>query len=142
MTTPRRRADRNLFVDSSAFFALFNSAEPQHQAARAVLERAASEATGLLTTNFVVAETHALTLARIGHVPATRFLRTMEQTSIRVIRATIRDEAVGREIIDRYEDKDCSLTDAISFAVMRRLGITTAFSFDRDFVRFGFIPAT
>jgi hypothetical protein len=66
----------------------------------------------------------------------------MEQTSVRVIRATLRDEAAGREIIYRYDDKDFSLTDAISFAVMRRLGITTAFSFDRDFIRFGFMPAT
>ena len=30
-----------------------------------------------------------------------------------------------------------SMTDAISFAMMRRLGIATAFSFDRNFVQFG-----
>ena len=38
----------------------------------------------------------------------------------------------------KYQDKDFSLTDAISFAVMERLQITQAFTFDRHFAQYGF----
>jgi predicted nucleic acid-binding protein len=42
----------------------------------------------------------------------------------------------------QYGDKDFSFTDAISFGVMERLGIHVAFTFDRHFRQYGFIPAT
>ena len=43
----------------------------------------------------------------------------------------------GRAILDRYADKDFSLTDAINFAVMDRLRLRTAFAFDRHFAQYG-----
>ena len=54
-----------------------------------------------------------------------------------IVRVEPEDEVRAREIIRRYDDKDFSLTDATSFAVMDRLGITTAFTFDRNFVQYG-----
>jgi predicted nucleic acid-binding protein len=38
----------------------------------------------------------------------------------------------------QHQDKDYSLTDRISFVVMQRLSISTAFAFDRHFVQVGF----
>ncbi len=52
------------------------------------------------------------------------------------------DEARARAIIDRYDDHLFTLTDTISFAVMERLGLVYAFSFDSDFAAFGFTPLT
>jgi predicted nucleic acid-binding protein len=40
------------------------------------------------------------------------------------------------------DDKDFTLTDATSFAVMERLGITYAFTFDHPFTQYGFIALT
>ncbi len=48
------------------------------------------------------------------------------------------DEARAFVLLAQYADKDFSFTDPTSFAVMERLGITLAFSFDQDFVRAGF----
>jgi predicted nucleic acid-binding protein len=38
----------------------------------------------------------------------------------------------------KYADKEISFTDSISFAMMHRLGIRTAFTFDRHFRDAGF----
>jgi predicted nucleic acid-binding protein len=62
----------------------------------------------------------------------------MDGASIQVIRATEDDEDSARRIVYAYDDKDFSLTDSISFAVMQRVGIQTAFTFDRDFAQFDF----
>lgn len=139
MTTqiaPRFR--QSVLVDSSGFFALMNSADTHHPEAQRIMDRAVSEHWWLVTTNFVIAETHALTLIRYSQQAATRFLQEMETTSITIVRAQAQDEAAGRNIIYRYQDKRFSLTDAISFAVMERLGIKQAFTFDRNFSQYGF----
>jgi predicted nucleic acid-binding protein len=127
-----------IFVDTSAFFALLNAADRNHGIANATLSQFSEERRVLLSTNFIVAETHALLLARLGYRPATEFLRAIDVSAVAIERVTSTDELAAREIIYRYDDNDFSLTDALSFAVMQRLGLTAAFTFDRDFARFGF----
>ncbi|MCJ2563900.1 MAG: hypothetical protein LN417_07415 [Candidatus Thermoplasmatota archaeon] len=39
----------------------------------------------------------------------------------------------------RYYDKAIDLTDSLSFAIMERMKIDTAFAFDRDFEVHGFV---
>jgi predicted nucleic acid-binding protein len=45
-------------------------------------------------------------------------------------------------LIVRYDDKAFSLTDALSFVVMDRLQITSAFTFDRNFLQYGVLSLT
>ncbi len=42
----------------------------------------------------------------------------------------------------QYDDKDFSLTDATSFAVMERIRVPYAFTFDRHFAQYGFTVLT
>ena len=42
----------------------------------------------------------------------------------------------ARTILRQYSDKGFSLLDATSFAVMERLGIDTALSFDKHFAQY------
>jgi uncharacterized protein len=93
----------------------------------------------LFTTNFILAEIHALLLSRLGRSIAARFLTEIDGSSITVVRVGVRDEQRAREIITQYVDKDFSLTDAVSFAVMERLHITQAFVFDHHFAQFGVV---
>ncbi len=47
------------------------------------------------------------------------------------------DERCAREILARYDDKQFSLTDATSFAVIDRLSIPRTLTFDDDFRQYG-----
>ncbi|MDO8672752.1 MAG: PIN domain-containing protein [Dehalococcoidia bacterium] len=131
---PSRRA----LVDSSAYFALTDPRDIRHGYSLQARERLINERWNVLTTNFLLAETHALLLTRLGRDTAARVLREIDRSATTVIRITRDDELRARQIIDEYVDKDFSLVDATSFAVMERLSVSFAFAFDRHFVQFGF----
>ena len=125
------------FVDTSAYFAFTSSQDAFHQSAQTIALRLAAERWRLFTTNFVVAETHALLLARLGRVIALNFLREIDRSSTTALRVSPADEERAREILVQYDDKNFSLTDATSFAVMERFGILHALAFDRNFAQYG-----
>jgi hypothetical protein len=94
----------------------------------------------VVTTNLVVAETHALLLRRGGREPALRFLREVRSDPILV--ETSSPDLEGRAIadwLDRYEDQSFTLTDAVSFVVMADRGIHEALALDRHFSTAGFV---
>jgi predicted nucleic acid-binding protein len=87
-----------------------------------------------LLTNFIVAESHALILSRLGAEIARRWLLGHVWP---VEPVHPRDEERAKEIIRKYIDKNFSYTDATSFAVMERLGLKEAFGFDPHFQQYG-----
>lgn len=127
-----------IFVDSSAYLALLDRQDNNHSQATTIVRQLAAKHFRQFTTNILVIETHSLVLARMGMRQATQFLREMDQTNTVIVRARLADEDYAKQIIFRYQDKDFSLADAISFAVMERLGIARAFTFDRHFAQYGF----
>lgn len=134
MTTLTRR---DIFLDTSAFYALTDSQDINRNASLAIRQRLINEHWRLFTTNFVLAETHALFLARLGRFVALQVVQDTSRSVVRIIRVQQGDEVRGLGIVERYDDKNFSLTDATSFAVMDRLGIDVAFAFDRNFAQYG-----
>lgn len=128
---------RRVFIDSSGYLSLINPHDRHHDATRTAFQRLTREGWHSFTTNFVIAETHALFLIRLSQRHTTAFLRQFESGSTTVVRVSARDEARAREIIYRYGDKVFAMTDATSFAVMDRLHIPMALTFDRDFAQYG-----
>jgi len=127
-----------VFVDTSAFIALAYSDDEHHVDAQVIAQALERQRARLYTTNFVIAETHALMLRRLGHVQARHFLRQVDAGQVAaVVRATIGDEEAAKALIYRYTDKEYSLTDAISFTMMTRLRLKTAFAFDKHFGQYG-----
>ena len=132
-----------VFIDTSFFFSLVNVKDAQHTQARSLFERLAHEETEYLTSNFVLAEAHALILNRIGRNPAAQFIQAIKFRSVtNIIRVTPLDENRAEEIIFKYTDKDFSYVDATSFAIMKRLKMTQCLTYDHHFVQYGFIPMT
>ena len=127
-----------IFVDTSAYFSYINPKDASYNASRRIMARLADTHASLLTSNFVVAETHALLLTRVSHTAATRFLDAIFAGATQIIRVREADETVARDIIRRFADKEYSYTDATSFAIMNRLHLHDAFSFDQHFAQYGF----
>ena len=131
-----------LLVDSSSYFALLDRGDAYHSQALAIRDRLIAESWCLFTTSFILAETHALLLNRLSQDIASRFLRDMEQSPTTLVWVTPADMQRAKTIIYQYDDKDFSLTDATSFAVMERLRIPYAFTFDQHFAQYGLTVLT
>jgi predicted nucleic acid-binding protein len=129
---------RRVFVDTSAYFAVANRRDATHEPASALMRQLVAERRRLFTTNFVLAELHALLLARLDRRVAARVLAEVDASELTtVVRVSARDERRAREIVFGYADKDFSLTDATCFAVMERLRIPQAFTLDQNFAQYG-----
>jgi uncharacterized protein len=126
------------FVDTSGFYALLDRSDSNHGRAVTLYRAISAAGTQLVLTNFIRAEAHALILNRLAHTITDRFLADLRSIPAdNLIRVSEADELAALELIARYQDKDFSLTDATSFVVMERLGITHAFTFDDDFRQYG-----
>lgn len=123
-----------LLVDTSAVYALIDRDDTYHRKAVTLLRSVPRRGLTPLLTNFIMAESHALLLSRLGAEIARDWLLRQIWP---VERITPEDEEKTREIIRRYSDKSFSYTDATSFAVMERLGIKEAFAFDPHFRQYG-----
>ena len=125
---------RSVLWDSSAILALLDADDADHARAVAVARDIASERRPCFITNYVEAETHALLLRKLGRALARDWLLTGGLT---VARALPAEEQAAREMLARHTDKDWTLCDAISFAVLDARDVSRAFSFDHHFRQYG-----
>jgi uncharacterized protein len=123
-----------VFVDTGGFYAALNRKDQYHREATVLFTRAVEEAWQLFTSNFVVAETHALILARLGRDMAADWLRNVPAA---IVRVSDEDEGKARRIIFRYRDRAFSYCDATSFAVLERLRMRQVMAFDPYFIQYG-----
>jgi len=132
-----------LFVDTSAWFALANRRIAGSQRVADAFRERLGQGARPVTTNLVVAETHALLLCRAGRRPALEFVRQVRRTPMVVVTSSPElEERAWRDWIERFDDQDFSFTDAVSFAVMASRGIREALALDRHFAaaRFVVVP--
>lgn len=128
-----------IFVDTSAWYPLVVRSHPLHQASAVTLRRFVSRGTRVVTTNLILAETHALLLRRVHRDAALTFVRTVrERPNLIVFSTPAFESAAIADWLDAYEDQDFSLADAVSFAVMTERRITEALTLDHHFATAGF----
>jgi predicted nucleic acid-binding protein len=127
---------RLCFTDTSFFYALVDRSDAFHATCKKLLLQAEKQRKRILTTNFIIAEAHALILSRLGRSIAYQWLESVTEYTW-IERVTEDDEVKARRIIRDFSDKDFSYTDAASFVVMERLNIHIAFALDEHFVQYG-----
>lgn len=127
----------SIYVDTSALFAVLDRDDLCHPAAEAIWIRLVQEGAGLVCTNYILVEASALIQRRLG----AKALRVFQEDMVPVLRVHWVDEPVHAAAVQMLLDsksRSLSLVDCVSFVVMRRLGLDTAFAFDRHFQSQGF----
>lgn len=127
------------FVDTSGWFPALVENDPAHAKVSAAIRKLIAKRRHPVTTNLVVAETHALLLRRRGRAAGLSFVRLVTEPPTVIVRSTPEVEAKAqREWLERYDDQDFSFTDAVSFAVMSERRIVEALTLDGHFAAAGF----
>ncbi len=120
-------------VDTSALYALVSGRDPNHRAAVEAVEKL--RRSEVLTHNYVVVETTALVGRRLG----ANAVRDLHERILAAIPITWVDESAHSAAVSALlVSRGPSFVDLVSFELMRRLRIETAFAFDRDFAEQGF----
>jgi predicted nucleic acid-binding protein len=132
----------NVFIDTSALLAVLDADDANHAAARPFWESIVSSGDTLVSHNYVLVETSALALRKLG----LEALRVLERDIVPILRVVwvtgdIHGSAASAQLA--ASRRSLSLVDCVSFEIMRRSGIRTAFSFDRHFREHGYeiLPA-
>jgi predicted nucleic acid-binding protein len=123
-----------IMVDTSAIYALIDRSDEWHKKAITLCKKLSTQNVDLILTNFILAETHALILSRVGHQLAREWVKNLIW---KIERVKEEDEKRAKEIIVAYQDKSFSYTDATTFAVMERLKLDVVLAFDNHFTQFG-----
>jgi predicted nucleic acid-binding protein len=128
-----------LFIDTSAWYPAIVRSHPDHAVIARALDDAVRAGARLVTTNLIVMETHALLVTRVGREVALTFARTIYDPPMIVVGSTAEvEKRATSDWLGKYADQAFSFTDAVSFAVMKSRGITTALTLDRHFQTAGF----
>jgi len=125
------------FIDTSALYALLDADTEEHPpVARAWRDLLESNA-GLVTTNYTVLESMALTQRRLGF-PALLALLDYLLPWIEVAWVDEELHQAGLSALLAAGRRDLSLVDCVSFAFMGRRGLSTALTLDAHFEEHGF----
>lgn len=134
---------KEIFVDTSAWDAVADGGDPNHEIAMLFKDEIAGRYR-LVVTNYILDELYTLLLMNIGYKRTVEIKRTLDvlaQTGVIEIvwvSRNIADEAWSA--FEQFNvDKEWSLTDCVSYVVMKQRGVTEAFVFDQDFAQMGFI---
>jgi predicted nucleic acid-binding protein len=126
-----------IFVDTGAWYALAVPSDVDHRQAKSFL---ATIDEPLITTDYIVDELLTLSTVRGEKAKGIEWRHdVLEKGGVRLERVTETDFAEAIEVYEQFADKEWSFTDCTSFAVIKRLGIGRAFSFDHHFRQFGII---
>jgi uncharacterized protein len=127
-----------VFVDTAAFFAIENERDRHHPQALDARDQLMASGERLVTSDYILDEVYTLIRMKVSHRVAVDFGDSVRTSRfLRVEPVMPADFEVAWRIFRRYDDKPFSFTDCASFALMERLKIVAAFTFDRNYVEYG-----
>lgn len=126
-------------LDTSAVFAAARPRSDRHDEASAAYGTLLRGSERLVTTDLIVAELHALSVARVHPRFGLDLVdRLLTSTRIEVVAAGMSRLHAAADLLGQRPGRAYSLTDAVSFVLMRELAVTRAFTLDADFAAEGF----
>jgi predicted nucleic acid-binding protein len=128
-----------IFVDTGAWIARFSRRDQFHKQAKRLWAQAQSTGEQIVTSDAVFFETIALLARKIAPNAAAEagsFLLGWQR--LLILPSTAADEEAALDLLEKFADQKIGFVDSLSFALMRRKRIQTAFTFDRHFESAGF----
>jgi uncharacterized protein len=124
------------FADTFYFLALVNPDDDRHEDATAFAKNAGGH---IATTAWVMTElADASSAAKLRSLFSVMLRRMQSSPHVTILPPTLAAFTAGVQMYEQHHDKDWSLTDCISFGVMRQRKIKDALTGDRHFDQAGF----
>jgi predicted nucleic acid-binding protein len=128
-----------VLFDTSAIFAAARTSSDRHEEASAAYRALLVGTERLVTTDLIVAELHALSIARVHPRFGLELVdRMLTSDRIEIVAAGIERITAAADLLRQRPGRVYSLADAVSFVLMRELSIGRAFTLDADFTAEGF----
>ncbi len=129
-----------VFVDTVAWVALLNRDDNLHDRAREVLQQLYADRVHLYTTELVLIEVANLLAAPGRRTGAFHFIQSLKREPVVTIAGADEDLlSESWQLFGTRDDKAWSMVDCVSFVVMQREGIFTAFTADHHFRQAGYV---
>ena len=125
-----------VFLDSSFWISFRDERQTHHARARELVAGLFRKREHFLSTPFVFAETHA-TFARSRLVREKIIADFWDNPLLHLTEVSDADHHEAIKLLRQHTDKTYPFCDAISFVVMRRLGVKRVAAFDDHFRQFG-----
>lgn len=130
---------RKVFVDTAAWLALVNKTDGLHSQAKEIRNELTQKKCSIVTSNLVLVETVNALSREAFRQTAIQFMQVLQNSKgIEIVEVDKGLFKQGWELFAARTDKDWSLTDCISFVIMKRQKIKNAFTSDHHFVQAGF----
>lgn len=127
----------SVFIDTSAFLAIINAKDNQHQPAATIWKSLIENEKNLISSSYVLAETVALIQNRLGMEAVKQFQEHIVPL-LQIIWISETEYQSGISTVLESGRRKLSLVDCTSFAIMRNHGIHHVFCFDLHFAERGF----
>ena len=128
---------RTVFADAFYFVGLVNRADQHHTRIVAAARQLRDE---VLTTEWILAEFADALAESSSRRLVPQFIRALEQDpKVRIVRAGSELFQRGLRLYEERPDKEWSLTDCLSFVVMKDENLREALTGDQHFEQAGFI---
>ena len=130
---------RSVFIDTGFIIALESVTDQNHEKALQLWNELLKDLPEMVTTTYVIDEIVTFFNSRNRHAKAVEIgNRLINSRSVQIIHV---DQGLfdrGWEYFKQHDDKTFSMTDCISFIVMKEQGSESALSFDKHFTQAGF----
>jgi uncharacterized protein len=126
-----------VLLDTVGLLAVWDESDQWHKAAQESLLQLSASRTDLVSTAYILLEC-GNAAARRPYRSAVSRLRQQLERGNRLLDPTTEDCQSAWKAYERGDANSAGIVDHVSFAVMRRLGITKAFTNDQHFQAAGF----
>ncbi len=129
--------DRRVFIDTSAFYALADSGDINHERAVKIYNNLLKKRYEFLLSDMVFAETVTLIRRRLGYRASLMFSDTLKEgIATGLFEIIFVTESLFRKSLGLFfqiKDRKISFVDATSLTIIKEKGIKKAFAFDVHF---------